>query len=90
MESGENWQKVGEVLEKLCAVGLFPAIGYDANGWEAWAFLDGPVEGVAGRHAKVYADTATEAAEKLLANILSSEFVEGTYLDELLDSNSNA
>lgn len=90
MESRENWQKVGEVLEKLCKVGLFPAIGYDTNGWEAWAFLDGPVEGVAGRPAKVYASTATEAAESLLADILSSEFVEGAYLDELLDCNTNA
>lgn len=89
MESKENWQRVGEVLEKLCGVGLFPTIGLYKNGWEAWAFLDNPIEGIVGRHAKVYAMTATEAAEKLLANVLSSH-VKGVYLDGLLDRNSNA
>ena len=88
MKSEENWQRVGEVLEKLCKVGLFPAIGYDVNGWEAWAFLDNPIEGIVGRHAKVYAATATEAVEKLLVNV-SSSAVEGVYLDGLLDSNPN-
>jgi len=89
VKSKENWQRVGEVLEKLCKAGLFPAIGYDVNGWEAWAFLDNPIEGIVGQHAKVYAATAIEAVEKLLANVLSSA-VKGIYLDELLDSNPNA
>ena len=89
MKSKENWQRVGEVLEKLCKVGLFPAIGYDTNGWRALAFLANPIDGIVGRHAKVYAATATEAAEKLLADI-SSSAVEGIYLDELLDCNPNA
>lgn len=65
----ENWQEVGEALEKLCQAGLFPAIGYDVNGWEAWVFNDNPVEGQAGGHTKVYAETATEAIEKLLAEL---------------------
>lgn len=90
MKSKENWQRVGEVLEKLCKVSLFPAVGYDVNGWEAWAFVNGPVEGVVGRHVKIFVDTATEAVEILLTNILSSEFVKGSYLDGLLDCNPNA
>ena len=90
VEFKENWQKVGETLEKLCKAGLFPAIGYDTNGWEAWVFLDGPVEGVAGEHIKVYASTATKAAESLLIDILSSDFVGGTCRDALLDSHSHA
>jgi len=90
MEHKEDWQKVGGILEKLCKTGLFPGIGYDVNGWEAWVFLAGPVEGMAGDSIKVYADTATKATESLLRDILSSGLLEGTCRDSLLNSNSHA
>lgn len=62
----ENWQQVGSMLERLCSIGFFPAIGYDRNGWEAWVFFDAPIQGSLGNHAKVCGDTATEAMEKLI------------------------
>lgn len=60
-----RWNEIGEVLEQLCDEGLFPGIGYDINGWEAWVFLDNPVQGLCGEHVKATGGTALEAMASL-------------------------
>ena len=63
----EDWQEIGSIFERLCGDGLFPALGYDANGWEAWAFFDEPVEGGLSQHIKVFDKTALGAMRALIS-----------------------
>jgi hypothetical protein len=73
----EDWQFIGSTLEKLCNDGFFPAIGYDASGWSAWAFLDAPIEGdLFGDYVKAYGDTATEAVRNLIHEIEAVQKIE--------------
>lgn len=34
------------MLHKIVGAGMYPGVGYDEGGWEAWVFVDKPVEGV--------------------------------------------
>ena len=65
----ENWQEIGSIFEQLCNQGLFPALGYDTSGWEAWVFLNKPIEGSLGQHIKVFDQTATAAMRALMLKL---------------------
>lgn len=60
-----DWQPIGEELEKFIALGFFPGIGYDANGWEAWVYFDRQTEGETGHSVKAVGESLVEAIEKV-------------------------
>lgn len=61
-----GWQKIGLVFDDLISKGYFPGIGYDKQRWEAWVFMDEPIEGLLGRHIKRTGTTPTEAITNLV------------------------
>ena len=75
----ELWNKIGKTMESMIEQGMFPGIGYDNDQWEAWVFFENPVEGIGDlmRNKKVFAESATEAVEKLAEQVLKKEEING-------------
>ncbi len=67
----ENWKKVGALLEAMVEAGMYPGIGFDKNGWEAWVFLENPIEGTDDGSVKVVGPTATAAVELLIQRLMA-------------------
>jgi len=84
----ENWGtiEIAKILAELQSRGLYPGIGYDNNGWEAWVFLAEPIEGDVrnGPWVKTRASTITEALKLLIAEVVLgwTQMLDLNFLDE--------
>ena len=68
------WIRCGAIIVELIDIGVYPGIGYDGDaGYDAWAFLDPPIEGQftvdQSRYRKATAPTLLEALTKLLEEV---------------------
>lgn len=67
---------VMNIMQKIIDAGWFPGIGYDAEGWEAWAFSEPPIEGNLlwiGEYEKAIGQSPLEAINTLWAIVGGNE-----------------